>query len=177
MNPRYREIVWDAFRNMNARAGHIVTMRDFKFGVLRQMNPVQQEEFIAELEEMTAEGLLIYEDGRTGLETLRLTQAGFSQLYHPRSDAQIANVLMDLFSKGNYRVGEIIPMRNINMQFIPNLNPMEQDRFEDVVNRLIDARFITYEDGTHKAIPGLILEQNGFDCIYRNNPSTSTVFP
>ena len=93
------------------------------------------------------------------------------------SDAQIAQALMGLFSKGNYRVGEIIPMRNINMQFIPSLNPIEQDRFEDVVNRLIDARFISYEDGTHKAIPGLILEQNGFDCIYRHNPSISTVFP
>ena len=82
------------------------------------------------------------------------------------ADYQIADALMQMFARSKYKVGEIIPMRNINMQFIPSLNPVEQDRFEHVANTLIDAGFITYEDGKSKPIPDLILQQRGYDYIY-----------
>lgn len=170
-----REIIWEAFRRINARAGHIVPMRTLKFGVMRQMNPVEQEQFVKELDTLIAEGLITYEDGKTGLEAIRLTENGFAQLYHSRQDYQIAEALMDLFRRSNYRVGEIIPMRNINMQFIPGLNPVEQDRFEHIVNTLIDAGFITFEDGTSKSISGLILQQGGFEYIY-NGGDLSKLF-
>ncbi len=42
----YEEIVLDAFRKINARAGHVVPIRNFRNGIMRQMNPVEQEEFI-----------------------------------------------------------------------------------------------------------------------------------
>ena len=154
----YEEIVLDAFRKINARAGHVVPIRNFRNGIMRQMNPVEQEEFIA--------GLVTYEGANTGLEVIRLTEKGFSQLYHSMADYQIADALMQMFARSKYKVGEIIPMRNINMQFIPSLNPVEQDRFEHVANTLIDAGFITYEDGKSKPIPGLILQQRGYDYIY-----------
>lgn len=176
MNQDYREIVWDAFRRINARAGHVVPMRTFRFGVMRQMSPVEQEQFVAEINAMIGEGLIAYEDGSTGLEVLRLTDTGFSQLYHSKADYLIAEDLMDLFRRSNYRVGEIIPMRNITMQFIPSLNPVEQDRFEYVANKLIDAGFITYEDGKTKPIAGLVLQQPGFDYIYKNSVNLSTLF-
>lgn len=176
MNQDYREIVWDAFRRINARAGHVVPMRTFRFGVMRQMNPVEQEQFVAEINAMIGEGLITYEDGSTGLEVLRLTDTGFAQLYHSKADYQIAEDLMDLFRRSNYRVGEIIPMRNITMQFIPSLNPVEQDRFEYVANKLIDAGFITYEDGKNRPIAGLVLQQPGFDYIYKNSVNLSSLF-
>ena len=135
-------------------------------GIMRQMNPVEQEEFIAVINAMITDGLVTYEGANTRLEVIRLTEKGFSQLYHSMADYQIAEELMDLFLRSNYRVGEIIPMRNISMKFIPSLNPVEQDRFEYVVNKLIEAGLITYEDGKSKPIPGLILQQRGYDYIY-----------
>lgn len=176
MNEQYREIVWDAFRRINARAGHVVPMRTLRFGAMQQMNPVERDQFVAEINEMIGEGLITYEDGSTGLEVLRLTDTGFAQLYHSKTDYQIAEELMDLFRRSNYRVGEIIPMRNISMQFIPSLNPVEQDRFEYVANKLIDAGFITYEDGKTKPIPGLVLQQAGFDYIYNNSVNLRSLF-
>ena len=125
------------------------------------MNPVEQEEFIAVINAMITDGLVIYEGANTELEVIRLTEKGFSQLYHSKADYQIADALMQMFARSKYKVGEIIPMRNINMQFIPSLNPVEQDRFEHVANTLIDAGFITNEDGKSKPIPGLILQQRG----------------
>lgn len=173
----YKEIVWDAFRSINARSGHVFLMRNFRTGVMRQMNPVQQKEFIDELNEMINEELITYEDGETGPEAVRLTEKGFDLLYNnSRSDVGLAEALMDLFRRSNYRVGEIIPMRNINMQFIPSLNPVEQDRFEYVVKKLIDAKFITYEDGKTKAIQGLVLEENGYGYIYSQKPNINDIF-
>lgn len=172
----YRDIVFDAFRNINARAGHVVPIRTFRFGVMRQMNPVDQEKFVAEVNALIDDGLVTYEGANTGLEVLRLTEKGFSQLYHSMADYQIADALMQMFARSNYRVGEIIPMRNITMQFIPSLNPVEQDRFEYVANTLIDAGFITYEDGKNKPMPGLILQQPGFDYIYRHNVDIKSLF-
>ena len=132
----YEEIVLDAFRKINARAGHVVPIRNFRNGIMRQMNPVEQEEFIAVINAMITDGLVTYEGANTGLEVIRLTEKGFSQLYHSMADYQIADALMQMFARSKYKVGEIIPMRNINMQFIPSLNPVEQDRFEQVANTL-----------------------------------------
>lgn len=171
-----RDIVLDAFRKINARAGHVLPMRTFRFGVMRQMNPVEQEEFIAVINAMIAAGLVTYEGANTGLEILRLTEKGFSQLYHSRADYQIADALMQLFARSKYKVGEIIPMRNITMRFIPSLNPVEQDRFEHVTDTLIDAGFIKYEDGKNKPISGLILQQRGYDYIYRHNVDIKGLF-
>lgn len=176
MNQEYREIVWDAFRRINARAGHVVPMRTLRFGAMQQMNPVEQEQFVAEINAMIGEGLITYEDGSTGLEVLRLTEMGFAQLYHSKADYQIAEELMDLFRRSNYRVSEIIPMRNISMKFIPSLNPVEQDRFECVVNKLIEAGLITYEDGKTKPIPGLVLQQPGYDYIYKGSVDIRSLF-
>lgn len=172
----YREIVFDAFRRINARIGYVVPMKSLRFGIMQRMNPVEQDEFISEINTMISDGLVTYEDATTGLEVLRLTEKGFSQLYHSMDDYQIADALMHMFSRGNYRVGEIIPLRNINMQFIPSLNPVEQERFEHVANTLIGAGFITYEDGMNKAISGLVLQQRGFDYIYRHNIDLKSLF-
>lgn len=125
---------------------------------------------------MITDGLVTYEGANTGLEVIRLTEKGFSQLYHSMADYQIADALMQMFARSKYKVGEIIPMRNINMQFIPNLNPVEQDRFEHVANTLIEAGLITYEDGKIKPIPGLVLQQPGYNYIYKGSVDIKSLF-
>lgn len=172
----YKEIVYNAFRQTNSRANHILYMRTFRFGVMRNMNPVEQEVFLNTINEMIQEGLVSYEGKESGLDFLRLTEAGFEELYDCRPDYDIAESLMDLFRKNKYNVDQIIPMRNINLQFLPNLNPKEQDRFEIVANTLIDAGFIYYEDGKEKPIAGFILKEQGFQYIYYNTPDIRSLF-
>lgn len=162
----YKKIVWEAFRRTNSRPGHILFMRTFRFGVMRNMNPVEEKEFIDTINQMIGEELITYESGNGGMDLLRLTEKGYDQLYECQKDSQIAELIMNEFRKGNYRVNQIIPMRNFNFNFIPRLNPKEQDRFVDVVNKLIDYGFISYEDATQNHLVGLVLQQAGFDYIY-----------
>lgn len=168
----YKEIVYDAFRRTKSRAGHILFMRTFRMGAMRRMNPVEQQKFIDTLNAMISEGLITYESGDGGMDLLRLTDAGYNELYQCKADYEIAEMLMNEFSRNNYKVGEIIPMRNINFNFIPRLNPKEQDRFAGVVNTLIDNGFIIYDDGKHdNPIEGLILQEGGYNYIYNSTPS------
>lgn len=168
----YREIVFDAFRRTNSRAGHILFMRTFRMGAMRRMNPEEQKEFVDALNAMINEGLITYENGDGGMDLIRLTDAGYKELYQCKEDYEIADMVMNEFGRMNYEVGQIIPMRNFNFNFIPRLNPVEQDRFVDVVNTLIDAGFITYDDGKHdKPIEGLILQEPGYNYIYKSQPT------
>ena len=162
----YKEIVWEAFRRTNSRPGHILFMRTFRFGVMRSMNPVEEKEFIDMINQMIGEELITYEPGNGGMDLLRLTEKGYDHLYGCKTDSQIAELIMNEFRKGNYRENQIIPMRNFNFNFIPRLNPKEQDRFADVVNKLIDVGFVSYKDATQGHIEGLVLQQAGYDYIY-----------
>lgn len=172
MNQNYREIVWDAFRRINARAGHVVPMRTFRFGVMRQMNPVEQEQFVAEINAMIGEGFLTYEKEGVGGDDLRLTEKGFSVLYTARADYEIAELIMDLFRRGNYKADQVIMMRQIKQGLLPSLNPAEQDKFADVANHLIDEGFIKYDDGKTGNLECIILTQKGYDYIYTQTIST-----
>lgn len=171
-NKDYKEIVFDAFRRTNSRAGHILYMRTFRMGAMRRMNPVEQQEFINAVNRMIGEGLITYEPGDGGMDLIRLTEDGYEKLYLCKPDYEIAEMVMNEFRIMNCRVGHIIPMRNFNFSFIPRLNPKEQDRFVDVVNVLINKGFITYDDGKNdNPIEGLILQEAGFNYIYESQPS------
>ena len=171
MNDTYKSIVWDAFRRTNSRAGHILFMRTFRMGAMRGMSPEEQRKFIDTLNNMIAQGLISYESGDGGMDLIRLTDAGYAELYDCRPDYQIAEMVMSEFKRINCQIGHIIPMRNFNFNFIPRLNPKEQDRFVDVMNTLINNGFITYNDGKHdKPIEGLILQENGYNYINDSIP-------
>jgi hypothetical protein len=142
-------------------------------GVMRRMNPEEQREFVDALNAMISEGLISYESGDSGMDLIRLTEAGYSELYTCKPDCEIAEMVMKEFSRFNCKVGHIVPMRNFNFNFIPRLNPKEQDRFADVVNTLIDNGYITYEDGKHDSrIEGLILQERGYNYLYRSAPAS-----
>lgn len=166
-----REIVFDAFRRTNSRAGHILFLRTFRAGIMRRMNPEEQNSFVDALNRMIAEGLITYESGDDGMDLIRLTEDGYEQLYQRRPDCEIAEMLMNEFRRMNYKVNQFIPMRNFNHNLIPRLNPKEQDRFVLVVNVLIRNEYIAYEDGkTDSSIEGLRLCPRGYDYIYKSVP-------
>lgn len=169
----YKEIVWDAFRRTNSRPGHIIFMRTFRFGVMQKMNHDEGKQFIDTINQMIGEGLITYEPGSGGMDLLRLTDEGYKELYkNSKENFEIAELLMFEFKRSNMKVGHLLPMRNINHTFIPRLNPVEQDRFVSVVNTLIEKSYISYDDGKQKPVEGLILQQNGYDFIYKQTPQT-----
>lgn len=165
----YKNEVLDQFRKANSRAGHIIFMRTFRFGIMRELNPEEQRQFIDAVNEMITDGLVTYEKSDGGMDLLRLTEQGYEQLYQQRSDAQIASIILAKFKAANIKIGQIIPMRTVSFGILPSLNPKEQDRFSDVANKLIAERFITYNDGSDGRISGLTLEKRGYDYIYGVN--------
>lgn len=170
-NMDMREIVFDAFRRTNSRAGHILFLRAFRAGIMRRMNPEEQKGFVNTLNSLITEGLIQYESGDDGMDLIRLTEKGYEQLYQRKPDHEIAEMLMNEFRRLNYRVGQSVPMRNLNHNLIPRLNPKEQDQFVRVVNELIKNEYIAYDSGeTGSPIEGLRLCSRGYDHIYKSSP-------
>lgn len=162
----FKEYVLEQFRKVNSRPGHIMFMRTFRQGIIQRLNPEEQRLFVDTVNEMISEGLVTYETGDGGMDLLRLTEQGYGQLYQQRSDAQIAYIILAKFKAANCKVGQIIPMRTVSFGILPSLNPLEQNRFTDIANKLIDERFISYDNEASGKIEGLILEQRGYDYIY-----------
>lgn len=86
MNETYKSIVWDAFRRTNSRAGHILLIRTFRMGDMCRMNPDEQCNFINTLSDMIAQRLISNDSGDGGMYLIRLTDAGYEELYDCRPD-------------------------------------------------------------------------------------------
>ncbi|WKL47954.1 hypothetical protein Q1W71_23775 [Flavobacterium pectinovorum] len=85
-----------------------------------------------------------------------------------KSEDDIEEIILEEFIKTNSSVNHIIMMSHFIIFVIPNLNPKEQNLFQDAANNLITNGFITYES----SIPGpecFRLTQKGYDKIYTNN--------
>lgn len=167
-----KEVILEQFRKTNSKAGHIVMMRNFNNGIMRNLNPEEQKLFIDAANELINEGIVTYEKEGMGGDVLRLTEKGYSELYTARADYEIAELIMDLFRRGNYKVDQVIMMRQIYQGLLPTLNPVEQDKFADIANRLIDEGFIKYDDGKTGKPECIILTQKGYDYIYTQGIAT-----
>lgn len=163
-----RDYILDQFRKTNSRAGHILYMRTFRFGIMRRLNPEEQKLFVDAANELIFERLISFEQSGGGMDFLRLTELGYQALYagQTRTDRELRDLLMNMFRDQNCKVGEIIPIRSITFNLMNTLNPMEQDRMDDVTNQLIADQFITYEDGRQGGLPCIRLQQRGYDYIY-----------
>lgn len=85
---------------------------------------------------------------------------------------ELKDAIMYQFEKQNLKENEIIPMRYWNFTFIPNLNPKEQDIFEESVNELIDEGKLLYEpDG----LSCLRLTKLGMRLLYQNSKSAQDI--
>ncbi|MBQ9546382.1 MAG: hypothetical protein IJU90_03750 [Bacteroidales bacterium] len=172
-----KDLIFNVFEKARARANHIVFMRTFRMGVMETMNPEERKNFIEALNEMISSGFIKYESGDGGMDLIRLTDSGYREIYKDsRSDCMVAEMLMNEFSRNRLEEGMCISMQYIRMSFLPTLNPVETDLFVDVLNILIQHKFISYEDGSHGRIESLKLLRAGYDFIYKQIPSSLTCF-
>jgi len=73
------ELIFDPFRQTNCRAGHIVMMRTFRFGVELKLNPIERDMYYCVLTGLINLNYVTYED--RNLECLRLTEKGYNYIY------------------------------------------------------------------------------------------------
>ena len=157
-----KQLIMQQFENQNCKPNHVIPMRFWRNAFLDSLNPKEQDMFVDAVNELIQDGKIIYE--REDLECLRLTEIGYSDLYqHAKSIQEIEEDIMDMFRRGNYRVGQVIMMRVIMNTYYNKLNPKEQGLFAPAVNNLIDKRYLYYLENSPEA---LRLEQAGYDYIY-----------
>lgn len=73
------ELIFDAFRKTQCRAGHIVMMRNIRFGIIDKLNPKEKDIFHTVLNGLIFTGYFTYE--KDGSESLRLTEKGYDYIY------------------------------------------------------------------------------------------------
>lgn len=157
-----KQLIMQQFERQNCKPNHVIPMRFWRNAFLSSLNPKDQDMFVDAVNDLISEGKIIYEPD--GLECLRLTEIGYNSLFqNSKSTADIEEDIMDMFRRGNYRVGQVILMRVILNTYYSNLNPKEQTLFVPAINSLIDKRYIYYLESSPES---LRLEQAGYDYIY-----------
>lgn len=160
------ELILQEFEKANSRANHILMLRNLNFGLLKNMNPKQKEEFEPAANNLIKKGLITYEDATSGPECLRLTELGFESLYkNSLSVEQIETLILNKFKQQNSKSGHIIMLKNLNFGLMNTFNPKEKELFEPAVNSLIQNGFITYE-GTNSPTECLRLTDLGYEKLY-----------
>jgi hypothetical protein len=158
------ELILQQFEKQNSKAGHILMMRNLQFGLFQKLNPKQQAEAENAINSLIEKGYIVYEDGKSGPECIRLTDIGFNQLYkNSKSIVDIENLIMKEFEKQHSKAGHILMMKNLNFGLLQNFNPIEKDLFEPAVNNLISKELITYESGSPEC---LRLTEKGYETLY-----------
>lgn len=79
------EIILDQFKKTNSRVGHIVAMRIYRHSIIPKLNPKEQDIFMEVIKDLAKADFLLYEDGDSGIECLRLTEKGFERIYSDTS--------------------------------------------------------------------------------------------
>lgn len=74
------ELIFDAFRAAKCRANHIVMMRVFRFSIVQQLNPMEQDVYNTALIALINLQYVTYEGDSP--ECLRLTEKGYNYIYN-----------------------------------------------------------------------------------------------
>lgn len=142
-----RQIVMSKFASTNSRANHVLPMRTLRFTVMQNLNREDQEIFVNGINELIQEGMITYEPPQNGLEVLRLTKQGYNELYQARSREALKRDIMSVFRQQNINPGQVLPMRYFIHNYVPSLNPKDQDQFTAACNELIEEGKLQFHDG------------------------------
>lgn len=158
------DLIMSQFEKQNSKIGDIVMVRNLNFGILKGLNPKQQEEAVNSINNLINKGYITYE--KDSLECLRLTELGFQSLYkNSKSTDDLEKLILNAFEKQNSRANDILMMRNLNHTLFQKLNPIEKYLIEDAVNNLQDKGFVKYEDGS-SGLECLRLTELGYENLY-----------
>lgn len=153
-----KSLIMDEFRRTNCKVGHCVPLRTYRMGLLRRLNPKEQELAEDAFNELQEEGFIEYKSD--GLEAFALTQLGFDGLYDCRSDEELEDIVLSKFRRMNCREGQGYMTRILQNEY-SRLNPIEQDRLNELYDKLVEDGFI--EESGNDFIK---LTRKGFDRIY-----------
>ena len=158
------ELIMSQFEKQNSKVGDILMMRNLNNGILRTLNPKQQDEAINAINSLIDRQFVTYEKGN--LECLRLTELGFKSLYkNSKTTSDIEKLILDAFEKQNSRANHILMIKNLNHTIFQNLNPIEKQLIEDAVNNLENKGFVKYEDAS-SGPECLRLTELGYENLY-----------
>lgn len=166
-NTKIREYVLGLFKEQKSRPGHILFMRDLRYIIMAKQTEEENKIFIEELNKMIRDGVLSYERGFGGMDSLRLTQKGYNELYDCRKEYEIAISFMQMYKNKKLRNREILMSQTINIEFIPTLNPKEKDLFLQILETLLNKNFISFDNHTPSA-KGFCLLEKGFRYLEKN---------
>lgn len=96
------ELIFDPFRQTNCRAGHIVMMRTFRFGVELKLNPIEKDMYFCVLTGLINLNYVTYEN--QNIECLRLTEKGYYYIYDDEKVQKMQSVpwLLPLLENPNW---------------------------------------------------------------------------
>lgn len=158
------DLILQQFEKQNSKAGHILMMRNLQFGLFQKLNPKEQTEAENAIKSLIGKGYIVYEDGKSGSECIRLTDTGFNKLYkNSMSVLDIENLILKAFEKQNSIAGHILMIKNLNFGLLQDFNPIEKELFKPAVNNLISKELITYESGSPEC---LRLTEKGYETLY-----------
>ncbi|MBP9991469.1 MAG: hypothetical protein KBT27_04790 [Prevotellaceae bacterium] len=155
-----KDLIMNEFRKLKCKEGECLPFRNLQFGLFNSLNPKEKDLVEDALNSLHNEGLLEYKENKP--DALFLTKKGFDGLYSCRSDEELSQLIMSLFSKSNLGVGQGFMFRTLEMNVIQELNPVEQDQIMVVLNKLIADNIISIDSDNHF----LCLCPKGFDMIY-----------
>lgn len=156
------DLIMSQFEKQNSQTGGVIMMRVLNNGILRTLNPKQQDEAINTINSLIEREFITYEKNH---DCLRLTEVGFQSLYkNSKSSNDIEKLILNAFERQNSRSNDILIIRSLNHTIFKNLNPIEKNLIEDAVNNLINKGFIKYED---KSGPDCLrLTELGYENLY-----------
>ena len=75
------KLILNAFEKQKARANHILMIRNLNHSVFQNLNPIEKSLIEDAINNLQTKGFVVYEDGSSGVECLRLTDLGYDNLY------------------------------------------------------------------------------------------------
>lgn len=82
------EMIFDAFRQTNCRAGHVVMMRVLRFSIELKLNPVERDKYYCVLNGLINLQYFTYESEH---DYLRLTEKGYNYIYDDNKVEKMLN--------------------------------------------------------------------------------------
>ena len=154
------------FEKQNSKVGHVLMIKNLRFGLFQKLNPKQEVEALKAIDSLIEKRFITLEGRSTSSECLKLTELGYNSLYqNSKNTDNIQSMILEAFEKQKSKAGHILMLKNLNIGLFQKLNPVEKELVNDAIGKLIEKGFIKYEDGS-SGLECLRLTELGFENLY-----------